>query len=272
MDKELPLWQAIYYSPAYTEVAKIVGYAGTTYRELMEKVEPLKKQFGGQAVDSAIFRLATFEGDTTCNVKPLAHVRLRAEARKACFQLLGFPPEHKEVTSAEMLGLDRPAKPTPSKAASKPKPKKEPKAVEPRKVKTTPVKKPLTPKPPTGKAEESKSTPKATVIPIMQQYRDAKERHPDMILLFRMGDFYEMFEKDAELASKVLGLTLTTRDRELSMAGFPHHQLETYLHKLLHAGHRVAVCDQVEENQEKGPIHQEVQRVVVSEEGDSTNE
>src|SRR6267154_2678761 len=79
---------------------------------------------------------------------------------------------------------------------------------------------------------------------IMQQYHAAKEKYPDMLLLFRMGDFYELFCEDAETAHKLLGLTLTTRDRTLTMAGFPHHQLEVYLHKLLKEGQRVASCDQ----------------------------
>jgi DNA mismatch repair protein MutS len=98
---------------------------------------------------------------------------------------------------------------------------------------------------------------------MMQQYRDAKAKHPDMLLLFRMGDFYELFETDAETAHKVLGLTLTSRDKEMPMAGFPHHQLESYLHKLLKEGLRVAVCDQVEESsQAKGLVKREVTRVV----------
>jgi DNA mismatch repair protein MutS len=99
--------------------------------------------------------------------------------------------------------------------------------------------------------------------PMMQQYRDAKAKHPDMLLFFRMGDFYELFETDAQTAHKVLGLTLTSRDKEMPMAGFPHHQLESYLQKLLKAGHRVAVCDQVEEaSQAKGLVKREVTRVV----------
>jgi DNA mismatch repair protein MutS len=99
--------------------------------------------------------------------------------------------------------------------------------------------------------------------PMMQQYRDAKAKHPDMLLFFRMGDFYELFEQDAETAHKILGLTLTSRDKEMPMAGFPHHQLESYLHKLLHAGLRVAVCDQVEDaSQAKGLVKREVTRVV----------
>jgi len=82
--------------------------------------------------------------------------------------------------------------------------------------------------------------------PALAAFRAAKERHPGMIVLFRIGDFFEAFTEDAEIVSKVLGLTLTQRDRQVPMAGFPHHQLEGYLKKLLHAGHRVAVCDQDE--------------------------
>jgi DNA mismatch repair protein MutS len=99
--------------------------------------------------------------------------------------------------------------------------------------------------------------------PMMQQYLDAKARHPGMILLFRMGDFYETFDSDAELVSRILGLTLTSRDKSMPMAGFPHHQLESYLRKLLHSGHRVAVCDQVEDPaMAKGIVKREVTRVV----------
>src|SRR2546423_15635199 len=79
--------------------------------------------------------------------------------------------------------------------------------------------------------------------PMMQQYRDAKAKHPGMLLLFRMGDFYELFDSDAEVAARVLGLTLTTRDKSIPMAGFPHHSLDNHLCKLLHAGPRVAISD-----------------------------
>src|SRR5881227_3370316 len=99
--------------------------------------------------------------------------------------------------------------------------------------------------------------------PMMQQYREAKERHPGMLLLFRMGDFYELFDADAEVAARVLGLTLTSRDKTIPMAGFPHHALEPYLRKLLHSGHRVAICDQVEDPAlAKGLVKREVTRVV----------
>src|SRR5437667_3845781 len=101
--------------------------------------------------------------------------------------------------------------------------------------------------------------------PMMQQYEDAKARHPGMLLLFRMGDFFETFSDDAELVARVLGLTLTSRDKSIPMAGFPHHQLEAYLRKLLHLGHRVAVCDQVEDaSLAKGLVKREVTRVVTA--------
>jgi DNA mismatch repair protein MutS len=98
---------------------------------------------------------------------------------------------------------------------------------------------------------------------MMQQYREAKARHSGMVLLFRMGDFFETFEEDAELISRVLGLTLTTRDGSIPMAGVPVKSVEIYLRKLLQAGHRVAVCDQVEDAAlAKGLVKREVTRVV----------
>jgi DNA mismatch repair protein MutS len=100
--------------------------------------------------------------------------------------------------------------------------------------------------------------------PMMQQYREAKERHPGMLLLFRAGDFYELFFEDAEIVARVLSIALTTRDGKIPMAGFPHHALEVHLRKLLRSGHRVAICDQVEDAvQAKGRlIRREVTRVV----------
>src|SRR5262249_14209789 len=101
------------------------------------------------------------------------------------------------------------------------------------------------------------------MTPMMQQYREAKERHPGMLLLFRMGDFYELFFEDAELGSRVLGLTLTSRDGSIPMAGFPVKALDTHLRNLLRSGHRVAVCDQVEDPAlAKGLVKREVTRVV----------
>ena len=84
----------------------------------------------------------------------------------------------------------------------------------------------------------------------MKQYREIKEKYPDSILLFRVGDFYETFHEDAITTSKVLGIVLTKRgsgvNKETKLAGFPHHSLDTYLHKLVKAGHRVAICEQLE--------------------------
>jgi DNA mismatch repair protein MutS len=90
-----------------------------------------------------------------------------------------------------------------------------------------------------------------TDTPMMQQYKRAKSAHPDAIVLFRMGDFYEAFYEDAHLASRVLGLTLTSRDRSspdpVPMAGVPHHSVDGYVARLLAAGHRVAICEQMDE-------------------------
>jgi len=99
--------------------------------------------------------------------------------------------------------------------------------------------------------------------PMMRQYQEAKARHPDMLLLFRMGDFYELFYEDAEKAARLLQITLTSRDKQVPMAGFPHHQLETYLRKLLQLGERVAICEQVEDPATAvGIVKREVVRVV----------
>jgi DNA mismatch repair protein MutS len=91
----------------------------------------------------------------------------------------------------------------------------------------------------------------ATETPLMKQHREIKERYPDAVLLFRVGDFYETFAQDAIIASKVLGITLTKRANGaaayIELAGFPHHSLDTYLHKLVKAGYRVAICDQLED-------------------------
>jgi DNA mismatch repair protein MutS len=102
--------------------------------------------------------------------------------------------------------------------------------------------------------------------PMMQQYLDAKMACGDALLLFRMGDFYELFYDDAKAASRTLGLTLTSRDKgenPIPMAGFPYHQLEGYLAKLIASGFRAAVCEQVEDPKvAKGLVKREVTRVV----------
>ncbi len=94
-----------------------------------------------------------------------------------------------------------------------------------------------------GKKEES--------VPILKQYDEMKKKHSDAVLLFRVGDFYETFREDAQLISELLGLTLTTRKRgteeRVYLAGFPHHALDVYLPKLVRAGKRVAICEQLDE-------------------------
>lgn len=88
-------------------------------------------------------------------------------------------------------------------------------------------------------------------IPLIKQYKEMKKKHPEAILLFRVGDFYECISEDAVIASDVLGITLTRRangkNNTIELAGFPHHALDTYLPKLVRAGHRVAICEQLEE-------------------------
>ena len=92
---------------------------------------------------------------------------------------------------------------------------------------------------------------KIAETPLMKQHKDIKNKYPDAVLLFRVGDFYETFNEDAHIASRVLGITLTKRANGsasfVDLAGFPHHSLDSYLHKLVKAGYRVAICDQLED-------------------------
>lgn len=98
----------------------------------------------------------------------------------------------------------------------------------------------------------------SNVPPIIKQYNDLKQKHPDVLLLFRCGDFYETYKEDAVKASNILGITLTKHSKRmdeegkpLKMAGFPYHALDTYLPKLIRAGERVAICDQLESPRQK---------------------
>ena len=129
--------------------------------------------------------------------------------------------------------------------------------------------------------EEQKRQQRQTsnVPPIIKQYNDLKQKHPDALLLFRCGDFYETYKEDAVKASNILGITLTQHSKRmdeegkpLKMAGFPYHALDTYLPKLIRAGERVAICDQLEsprqktsqQKEEKLEAKQEVKEVVSS--------
>ena len=119
----------------------------------------------------------------------------------------------------------------------------------------------------------------SNVPPIIKQYNDLKQKHPDALLLFRCGDFYETYKEDAVKASNILGITLTKHSKRmdeegkpLKMAGFPYHALDTYLPKLIRAGERVAICDQLEsprqktsqQEENKPEAKQEVKEVVSS--------
>ena len=128
-----------------------------------------------------------------------------------------------------------------AKPAKKATAKKDPKKSEP-KAKAEPK-----------KAAAKKEVKKASLSPMMKQFLDLKGKHPDALLLFRVGDFYETYQQDARKSSQILGITLTRSNSQkgpdgkaVEMAGFPHHALDTYLPKLIRAGQRVAICDQLE--------------------------
>ncbi len=109
----------------------------------------------------------------------------------------------------------------------------------------------------------SKASAERRDTPAMRQFRTFKQQHPDCVLFFRMGDFYEMFEDDAVLTHKVLGITLTQRTEGIPMAGVPYHAVEGYLRRMIEAGYRVAVCDQVQDPKDaKGVVDRAVTRVV----------
>ena len=134
----------------------------------------------------------------------------------------------------------------------------------------------------TAETENNKRDMNETIVvpPILRQYNDLKKKHPDAMLLFRCGDFYETYKDDAVKASNILGITLTRYSQRkeedgsaLRMAGFPYHALDTFLPKLIRAGERVAICDQIEQNRKpqqseeaKPEQKQEVKEVVSREE------
>src|SRR5512138_1802469 len=113
-----------------------------------------------------------------------------------------------------------------------------------------------------------KLTPSAEVTPMMRQYLEIKAEYPDAILFFRLGDFYEMFLDDAVKASRILDITLTSRGKggdgnDMPLCGIPYHSATPYLAKLIEAGERVAICEQVEDPKSvKGIVRREVVRVV----------
>ena len=125
--------------------------------------------------------------------------------------------------------------------------------------------------PPIGSVTPSTTNSAAAVrapTPAMRQYMDAKRQHPDAIVFFRMGDFYEMFYEDAVTAARALDLTLTSRSKDaaggaIPMCGVPHHAADTYLTRLVQKGFRVAICEQVEDPRKaRGVVQREVVRVI----------
>ena len=111
----------------------------------------------------------------------------------------------------------------------------------------------------------------AKITPMRKQYLELKEKYPDCLLFFRLGDFYEMFDEDARVASKELDLTLTTRDRNkdipkedrVPMCGVPYHSYQSYLARLIARGYKVAICEQMEDpSSAQGLVEREIVRIV----------
>jgi len=111
------------------------------------------------------------------------------------------------------------------------------------------------------------TTPDARLTPMLRQFQEVKQAHPDKLILFRMGDFYETFFDDAHTAARILNITLTSRDKNsenpVPLAGFPYHALDSYLDKLIQAGLKVAICEQTEDpKQAVGLVKREVVEII----------
>lgn len=111
------------------------------------------------------------------------------------------------------------------------------------------------------------TTPDARLTPMLRQFQEVKQAHPDKLILFRMGDFYETFFDDAHTAASILNITLTSRDKNsenpVPLAGFPYHALDSYLDKLIQAGLKVAICEQTEDpKQAVGLVKREVVEII----------
>jgi|WetSurMetagenome_2_1015567.scaffolds.fasta_scaffold01519_3 DNA mismatch repair protein MutS len=112
-------------------------------------------------------------------------------------------------------------------------------------------------------------SPSDALTPLMRQYNAIKAQNPDTVLLYRMGDFYEMFNEDAKIASKVLGLTLTSRNHggaeDVPLAGFPHHAIDRYANRLVKAGYKIAICEQTEDPKNaKGVVKRDIVEIITA--------
>ena len=240
---KMPLYLRLYQDQTLIDVARMVGYAGLSLPAARERLRELNAIHNKDKLVAAVEELTEISAET---------VQLKADVRRLCFQLLGFPPEQKDTPIANSLGS-----PQHNEAADAPKPK-EKKPAQPSQKKRS-KRASAEPQADASSTDDTKERT-AQTTPLMEQYRAAKAAHPDMVLLFRIGEFYEVLDADADVVHRILGLTLTTRDRITKMCGFPHHQLEAYLHELLKEGLRVAVCDQIDTTTKS--VRREITRVV----------
>ena len=193
------LLRQMYSLAHWIALIRLIGYQSIPMDKARQAIKPLAEQYGKEPVASACEVLVEiFTQDKE------AFARLKPHIRRMAFQILGPEPSPGTVT--------------PTVACAAPASDQQTEAEQPRPVETRKAKKPA--KAP-ATAEDAVPPSTGSRDALMQQYRAAKEKHPDMLLLFRMGDFYELFDQDAETAHKLLGLTLTTRDRTIAMAGFP---------------------------------------------------
>ena len=102
---------------------------------------------------------------------------------------------------------------------------------------------------------------------MQKQFNDLKAKHPDALILFRCGDFYETYEEDAKVCSNVLGITLTKHSDGHSLAAFPYHALDTYLPRLIRAGNRTCICDQLEDPRKKKLVKRGITETIKKEGG-----
>lgn len=229
------LLNKMYSLPHWIAIIRLFAYQSLTMEKARAEIKPIAEEFGKEKTESASEALVEImPGKETL-------ARLKPHIRRMAFQILG----------PESNATDLPVKSSSESQADSGAPRPSQKRKSRNRAE---VSAPAT--------VTTNTTSSGSHSAIMEQYQAAKEKHPDMLLVFRCDDFYELFGADAETAHKLLGLTLTTRDRTLAMAGFPHHQLEVYLHKLLKEGQRVAVCEPVDESLAHGPIRREVSRVV----------